>query len=288
MPPKKEKNVAPILVPRGVTIVSKKNKSDNSDKTDKLIKLTGLETSMKSVKTNKQKGGNFNLDVRNNSEDDTFSNDIIEESDFESAQESDDGDVSDVEELITTKKADVNNEEDVEENDENEKEELLTEDEEGPEEEPILEEEEDEEDKLDNDIDYGDEENFGENEGGEGGDDSCLYKFNKKNFDDDDIEEEVELHFEDDDIVADEIVTNPEDREAKAILTKYERVRILGDRTKQLSLGAKPMLIVGDDMQPKEIARLELEKGVIPFIIEKTLPNGRRERWKVSELEIVN
>jgi DNA-directed RNA polymerase subunit K/omega len=119
-------------------------------------------------------------------------------------------------------------------------------------------------------------------------DDACVYKFIKKSGSDSDVEGE-EVIF-DDDIAAkdlDEIV-KPEERETKPILTKYERVRILGDRAKQLSLGAKPMLLNVDNLNPKEIAKLELERGVIPFIIEKPLPDGRRERWKVSELRIVN
>lgn len=120
-------------------------------------------------------------------------------------------------------------------------------------------------------------------------DDTCVYKFAKKSMSESD-EEEEEVVFEDDIEVGkntDQIVA-AEERETKPILTKYERVRILGDRAKQLSLGAKPMLLNVDNMNPKEIAKLELERKVIPFIIEKTLPDGRRERWKLNELAIVN
>jgi hypothetical protein len=38
----------------------------------------------------------------------------------------------------------------------------------------------------------------------------------------------------------------------------------------------------------KEIAQLELENGVMPFFIIRTLPTGQKERWKVNELKIVN
>ena len=85
----------------------------------------------------------------------------------------------------------------------------------------------------------------------------------------------------------DEIV-KPEERVTKPFLTKFERVRLLGDRAKQLSLGAKPMLKNTELLNPKEIARLELEKKVIPLIIERTLPNGKKERWNITELSIVN
>lgn len=154
------------------------------------------------------------------------------------------------------------------------------------------EQEEEDDDILEND-DYGDEEqkdNIDEEQDVEyePGDESCLYKFSKKIMTDSEDEDE-DIVFEDDleTKKADLIVSN-EDRETKPILTKYERVRILGDRAKQLSLGGKPMLLNVDNMNPKDIAKLELERGVIPFIIEKILPDGRRERWKVSELKIVN
>lgn len=155
-------------------------------------------------------------------------------------------------------------------------------------------EEKEEEDILD-DRDYGDEE---QNETGEdqdieydiGGDsdEGCLYKFAKKISSDSEDDEDDELVFEDEIETKTNFIVDNEDRETKPILTKYERVRILGDRAKQLSLGAKPMLLNVENMNPKEIAKLELERGVIPFIIEKILPNGQRERWKVSELKIVN
>jgi DNA-directed RNA polymerase subunit K/omega len=120
------------------------------------------------------------------------------------------------------------------------------------------------------------------------GDDTCLYNFKKKKvFADSDDEVEEEEVFEDDEKQIDEIV-KPSDRETKDVLFKHERVRILGDRAKQLSLGAKSMLKNVDHMTPKEIAKEELAHGVIPFIIERALPDGKRERWRVSELKIRN
>ena len=37
-------------------------------------------------------------------------------------------------------------------------------------------------------------------------------------------------------------------------------------------------------MDPRTIAKLELEKKVIPLIILRELPNGLIEKWKISEL----
>ena len=75
-------------------------------------------------------------------------------------------------------------------------------------------------------------------------------------------------------------------RLTKPILTKYEFVRILTDRTKQLAQGAKPMLKNINGLSSKEIAKLELKNKTVPLIIERPIPNSNVERWKLSELEI--
>lgn len=77
-----------------------------------------------------------------------------------------------------------------------------------------------------------------------------------------------------------------EDRITMPFLTKYERVRILGTRAKQISLGAK-ILVKNVDLTTKtpiEIAKIELNYGIIPFKIRRALPNGKIEEWKLSEL----
>jgi len=131
------------------------------------------------------------------------------------------------------------------------------------------------------------EEEAEEEEAEEEADDDCLYKKAKvKNFDADD-NEELELVYDDDNIIFDEIV-KPDDRITKPFMTIFERVRLLGDRAKQLSLGAKPMIKGLETINPKDVAKLELEKGVMPLIIERVLPNGKKERWYTHELKIIN
>lgn len=73
---------------------------------------------------------------------------------------------------------------------------------------------------------------------------------------------------------------------SKPVLTKYEFVRLLTDRTKQLLQGAKPMLKNTNGLTPKEIAHTELKKKIIPLIIIRPMPNSEPERWKISELEL--
>ena len=72
-------------------------------------------------------------------------------------------------------------------------------------------------------------------------------------------------------------------------LTKYERTRILGERTKQLNSGATPFIKVDISViDGYLIALQELEERVIPFIIKRPLPNGNGvEYWKLTDLEII-
>lgn len=69
-------------------------------------------------------------------------------------------------------------------------------------------------------------------------------------------------------------------------LTKYERTKILGVRSKQLNCGAKPFIKKTEDMiDGYTIASQELKEGKIPFIIRRPLPNGASEYWKITDLE---
>ena len=71
-------------------------------------------------------------------------------------------------------------------------------------------------------------------------------------------------------------------------LTKYEKTRILGIRTKQLNEGAKPYVDVNPTIiDGYIIAQLELEHKKLPFIIRRPLPNGSSELWRLQDLEII-
>ena len=72
------------------------------------------------------------------------------------------------------------------------------------------------------------------------------------------------------------------------VLTKFERVHIIGYRASQLQYGIVPILIPFDPdkevYDPIEIATKELEAKVLPFIIERLLPHGKKEYWHLKEL----
>lgn len=84
-------------------------------------------------------------------------------------------------------------------------------------------------------------------------------------------------------------IVDPAKRICNNMITKYERVRLLGERTTQLALGAKPMIKGIDGIKntnPEEIiAQLEFEARMIPIIIERERPDGFFEEWKLSELK---
>ena len=76
------------------------------------------------------------------------------------------------------------------------------------------------------------------------------------------------------------------ERRTNINLTKYEKVRLLGERTAQITQGAKPMIQGVDGMNPRDIAQLELEVKMIPIKIIRPLPNGKKEVWKLDELNL--
>jgi len=75
------------------------------------------------------------------------------------------------------------------------------------------------------------------------------------------------------------------DRITRNKLTKYEMVRILGERTKQLTMGAKPLVKNIEGLPYDVIAEEELKLNMIPFKIKRPLPNGKVEIWTLDELD---
>ena len=67
-------------------------------------------------------------------------------------------------------------------------------------------------------------------------------------------------------------------------LTNYEMVRILGERTKQLTMGAKPLIKNYQHLSYDKIAEEEFIHNIIPFKIKRPLPNGKYEIWTLDEL----
>jgi len=69
-------------------------------------------------------------------------------------------------------------------------------------------------------------------------------------------------------------------------LTKYERARILGVRSKQIDSGATPFVKLTEGIiEGYVIAEMELKEKKIPFIIRRPMPNGGSEYWFLKDLE---
>jgi DNA-directed RNA polymerase subunit K/omega len=116
----------------------------------------------------------------------------------------------------------------------------------------------------------------------------------------DDEEELVEGEVEDDEEEDDTIDNNEEvevsieasaefiskeNRVSANRLTKYEMVRILGERIKQLNMGAKPLIKNHQGLSYDKIAEEEFKKNMIPFKLKRPLPNGKFEIWTLDELQ---
>jgi DNA-directed RNA polymerase I, II, and III subunit RPABC2 len=71
-------------------------------------------------------------------------------------------------------------------------------------------------------------------------------------------------------------------------LTKYEKTRILGQRSKQIESGAKPLVKVPENVIDSYIiAELELREKKIPFVIRRPIPGGACEYWNIRDLEFI-
>ena len=190
------------------------------------------------------------------------------------AKSVDDADIGSDDDYITDDKS---NDEEIEEIEEIEEEEIINSDDD-------LEKKDESEEEVDEESEEEEE------EVGDDGDGDCLYRFTGKKKKTKDILADIEIEddfFEDEQIETTTFIESSK-RITKKYMTIYERVRVLGERAKQLSLGAKPLIKDVENMDPKIVARMELEKKVIPLIIIRTLPNGQKEKWRVSELEIIN
>ena len=104
----------------------------------------------------------------------------------------------------------------------------------------------------------------------------CLYK----NFNE--IKELCKVVKNKDGIIVDEL------HKTMPLLTKYEKTKVLGMRLKQLNGGCNPYISVNEKIIDNNIiALMELEQKVLPFIIQRPLPNNTFEYWKLQDLTIL-
>jgi DNA-directed RNA polymerase subunit K/omega len=66
-------------------------------------------------------------------------------------------------------------------------------------------------------------------------------------------------------------------------MTKYEKARVIGTRALHLAKGAIA-LVKTDEIDALKIAQLELIAGVIPMVVQRQLPGGVVEEWKICDM----
>merc|ERR1711974_497511 len=79
-------------------------------------------------------------------------------------------------------------------------------------------------------------------------------------------------------------ITETEKRVTSNIMSKYEKAHILGIRAMQISKNSPIFTDIGDLTDPLKIAMKELREGRVPFIVRRSLPDGKVERWSCGEL----
>ena len=115
-----------------------------------------------------------------------------------------------------------------------------------------------------------------------GGDDDKIITIDVEN----DIEDCIDIG-EQPDIKFTETVIDPSKRISKNKLTRYEFVRIIGERIQQLKKGAKPLIKVSkesESLTEEEIAIEELKLNMMPFKIRRPVKD-HYEIWSIEELD---
>lgn len=82
-------------------------------------------------------------------------------------------------------------------------------------------------------------------------------------------------------------IIDPEHRTSKNKMTRYEFVRIKGERIMQLSKGAKPLIKKNkqsEELTYKEIAVEEIRTNMVPFKIKRFVKD-HYEIWRIDELD---
>jgi DNA-directed RNA polymerase subunit K/omega len=89
------------------------------------------------------------------------------------------------------------------------------------------------------------------------------------------------------------IKTDPSKHTTRNVMTKYELTKVIGMRVEQLARGSPTLIDVEAEIGETnnvhtlhKIAQLELEKKVLPFILQRSLPNGEKEYWRIQDMVI--
>lgn len=80
---------------------------------------------------------------------------------------------------------------------------------------------------------------------------------------------------------------NPSNNTTRNMMTKYEKVKMIGLRAEQLQRGATPYVSFDkNNFDPYLIAEKELLEKKIPMMVSRKLSDGTIEYWRVEDLII--
>lgn len=71
----------------------------------------------------------------------------------------------------------------------------------------------------------------------------------------------------------------------KIFLSKFEKIRVLGQRANQISMGAPPLVDIEGLTDSLAIAEKELREHKIPIKLKRTYPDNSVKEYSVSEME---
>ena len=79
---------------------------------------------------------------------------------------------------------------------------------------------------------------------------------------------------------------------SKPIMTKYEFDQIISLRANQISLGSPVFVDISEmniksNMELRKIALKELKEGKLPYILKRSLPNGKQEYFRIGDLDLI-
>ena len=89
-----------------------------------------------------------------------------------------------------------------------------------------------------------------------------------------------------DDLIDNNIILElcKKEKKTNPLITKYEYSNIKSFRMTQLSNGAVPFIDDTNFEDIEDIVDEEIKQCKLPFIIERKMPNGDSEYWKLSDL----
>lgn len=85
-------------------------------------------------------------------------------------------------------------------------------------------------------------------------------------------------------------VYDPSKNISSNLVTKYELNQIISLRMLHLSKGAKPFVDydlskIKSNINWRKVVVEEIKAGVLPFLIKRTLPNGKTEVWRLNDMD---